>query len=181
MSDALLLVDLISRFDHADGERLLASLRRRLGGVEAAIGHARAAGVALVYANDNFGRWDSDAPGLVRAALDGPGGDVVERLTPVDGDRFVVKPRYSAFDHTPLSILLGELGVDRVILAGTATEGCVVQTAIDARELGFKVTIVEDACATNDERLERVALEYAADVGGCRLIEAAELPRHLRD
>ncbi len=174
VTDALVLVDLFGRFDHADGERLLQSLRTRRDGVRRVIEDARTSGVPIVYVNDDAGRWDSDAPGLIRAALDGPGGDVLAHLAPAPGDRVVLKPRYSAFDHTPLAILLSELGVERLLLAGTATEGCVVQSAIDARELGFKVTIVEDACATNDPRLERIALEYAEQVGGVRLARAGD-------
>lgn len=50
-----------------------------------------------------------------------------------------------------------------------ATERCVTQTAIAARELGFKVTVMADACACVDARLERVALEYLRDVVGVRL------------
>jgi hypothetical protein len=34
------------------------------------------------------------------------------------------------------------------------TEKCVVQSAIEARKDGFKVTILADACATTDERME---------------------------
>lgn len=46
---------------------------------------------------------------------------------------------------------------------------CVTQTAIAARELGFKVTVLAAACACVDERLERVALEYLTDVVGVRV------------
>jgi nicotinamidase-related amidase len=106
----------------------------------------------------------------VREALDGPGRDVVEALAPREGDRFVVKPRYSGFDHTPLELILRDLDVHRILLAGAATEGCVVQTAIDGRELGFKVTVLADACASPDERLEQVALTYLEEVVGA-LIE----------
>ena len=73
----------------------------------------------------------------------------------------LLKHRYSGFDHTALELLLGDLHVERLVLAGAATEGCVVQTAIDARERGFKVTIVADACATTDPHLEEIALRYA--------------------
>ena len=65
--------------------------------------------------------------------------------------------------------------MERILLAGAATEGCVVQTAIDARELGFKVTILSGACATNDEQLERIALQYAEQVGGARIATSADL------
>jgi len=105
----------------------------------------------------------------VREALDGLGSDVVAAIAPREGDRFVVKPRYSGFDHTPLEIILRDLAIDRILLAGAATEGCVVQTAIDGRELGFKITVLADACASPDARLEQVALTYLEEVVGAQL------------
>jgi nicotinamidase-related amidase len=169
VNDALLLVDLINTFEHEDGPALLASFRKRREGMLAAIERARARGVPVVYANDNVGVWDGDAPRLVRTALAGKGGDVVGALAPREGDRFVVKPRYSAFDHTPLVLILRELEVDRLLLAGAATEMCVVQTAIDGRELGFKISVLTAACATTDERLEQVSFEYLEKVVGAQL------------
>jgi nicotinamidase-related amidase len=48
----------------------------------------------------------------------------------------------------------------------------VAQTAIDARELGFKVSVLAQACATVDERLERVALEYLEAVAGVFVVRS---------
>lgn len=175
MTDALLLVDVINRFDHEDGDKLLASFRSRLGSLRSVIERARAEGIALIYVNDLDGRWDSDAPALVRSALGGSGGDAVTAVAPQPGDRIVLKPRYSAFDHTPLVILLRDLGVERLVMAGAATERCVVQSAIDARELGFKVTLVADALAGVDERMEQLSLEYAERIVGVRVERAEEL------
>ena len=169
MRDALVVIDLLQRFDHEDGDALLASLRARLPGLREALARARADGIPVVYVNDLDGRWDSDAPALVRDALAGPGGDALAEVAPREGDRILLKPRYSVFDHTPLVILLRELRIERLLLAGAATEMCVVQSAIDARELGFKVTILARACATTDEGLERLAFEYAERVVGARV------------
>lgn len=175
MKDALVVVDLLQRFEHRDGDALLASLRQRLPGLRAALDRARRDDVPVVYVNDMEGRWDADAPALVRDALAGPGGDALREIVPATGNRIVLKPRYSIFDHTPLLLLLRELEVERLLLAGAATEACVVQSAIDARELGFKVTIVADACATTDEELERLAFEYAERVVGARVERVDEL------
>lgn len=164
--DALLVIDVISTFEHEDGDALLEGFRRRADGMVAAISRARAEEVAVIYVNDALDNWDGDAPGHVLTAMRAAGGDVVSRLAPAAGDRFLFKPRYSAFDHTPLVLVLQGLGVDRVLLAGAATEGCVVQSGIDARELGFKATILLDACATLDDELESIALAYAERVGG---------------
>jgi nicotinamidase-related amidase len=164
--DALLLVDVINDFKHEDGEELLASFRERHDGFVQALERARGDGVPIVYANDNFGVWDGDAPRLVRQALEGRGAELVQAIAPRDGETFVVKPRYSAFDHTPLDLILHELETERILLGGTSTEGCVAQTAIAARELGFKVSVLADACATVDSELERVALAYLEAVAG---------------
>ena len=172
LSDALLLVDVINDFRHEDGEKLLASFRERLDGLTAAISQARDAEIPIVYANDNRGQWDGDKDRLIREALEGPGGDAVDAIAPREGDSFVVKPRYSGFDHTPLELILRGLEVDRILLAGAATEGCVVQTAVDGRELGFKITVLADACASPDERLEKVALTYLEEVVGARVERA---------
>jgi nicotinamidase-related amidase len=174
VNDALLVVDVINTFEHEDGDRLLASFRERLPGFRRALDDARERGVPVIYANDTGGRWDADAPRLVREALAGAGGDAIAEVTPRDGDRFVLKPRYSAFDHTPLVLLLRELDVERLLLAGAATERCLIQTAIDARELGFKATILTDACATIDEELERLAFRYAEEVVGVYLARVSE-------
>jgi ferritin-like metal-binding protein YciE len=61
---------------------------------------------------------------------------------PRPDDRLAVKPRYSAFDSTPLALNLRELAIERIVLAGMSTEGCVAQTAIASKEEGFKVTVV---------------------------------------
>jgi nicotinamidase-related amidase len=169
MKDALLLVDVINDFRHEDANALLESFRERHEALAGALDDARRRGVPVVYANDNFGVWDGNAARLVEEALDGKAGDLVRRIAPREGDRFVVKPRYSAFDHTPLVLILRELEVERILLAGAATEMCVVQTAIDAREEGFKVSIFAAACATTHEEIEELALRYAEEIVGARV------------
>jgi nicotinamidase-related amidase len=166
MNDALLLVDVVNDFEHEDGDALLASFRERQPRLVAALEDARRA-IPVVYANDGWGRWDGDAPRMVRDAVQhGLGGELVSAIAPREGEAFVLKPRYSAFDSTPLEILLESLETERILLAGMATEMCVAQTAIAARELGYKVTVLADACACVDERLERIALEYLRAVVG---------------
>jgi len=170
--DAVLVVDVLNDFDHEDGAELLASFRERAAVMRETIRAARTSGIPVVYVNDDHDRWDSDAPRLARDAAGGKGGDVVTALLPQPEDAVLLKHRYSAFDHTSLDILLGSLGIERILLVGGATEGCVVQTAIDAREHGLKASIIADACATTDSGLEEVALRYAEQVGGIRVVRS---------
>ena len=59
---------------------------------------------------------------------------------------------YSAFFEndgaTPVGLdaLLRAAGVTDIVLAGLATDVCVLHTAVDARRLGYGVTVVEAAC-----------------------------------
>jgi len=167
--DVLVVVDVINAFDHDDGEKLLESFRERLPGMREALASARSSDVPVVYVNDAHERWDGDTHGLVRDTLERGPEDVLKELVPHDGEAVLLKHRYSGFDHTPLDLLLGEQKASRLLLMGAATEGCVVQTAIDARERGYKVSILADACATTDEELESIALAYADRVGGVRI------------
>jgi nicotinamidase-related amidase len=169
--DVLVVVDVLDDFEHEDGDRLLASFRARLPGLRDALAGARGGGIPVVYVNDVHGRWSADRAAIVRRALDGKGGADVALVAPHRDEPLLLKPRYSAFDHTPLDLVLADLGAERLLLAGATTEGCVVQTGIDARELGFKVTIVTSACATIDEATEQVALRYAEEVAGICLAE----------
>ena len=52
---------------------------------------------------------------------------------------------YSGFQDTRLGDILRERGVERLFVAGLATDYCVKNTVLDARKLGFDVTVVEDA------------------------------------
>jgi nicotinamidase-related amidase len=171
MEDALLVVDVVDTFEHENGHALLASFRARAAQMTETLRDARSsADLPVLYVNDARGDWAGDAPSFVKRAVDdGLGGDVVSALARRAGESFLFKARYSAFDHTPLALVLQSQQIERILLMGAATEGCVVQTAIDAREYGLKVTIITEACATADEELERVALAYAEQVGGVRL------------
>jgi nicotinamidase/pyrazinamidase len=59
---------------------------------------------------------------------------------------------YSAFTEadgktsTGLGAYLKARGIDRVFVAGLATDFCVAWTALDARKAGFETYVVEDAC-----------------------------------
>ena len=163
------MIDVLDAFDHDDAQALLDSFRARGEAMARAIETARESGVPVIYVNDDRDRWDSDAPALAREATDGPGGDVIRDLLPRPGDHVLLKHRYSAFDHTALELLLEAKETERVVVVGAATEGCVAQTALDAREHGLKATILADACATADAELEETALRYTRDVGGIRV------------
>jgi nicotinamidase-related amidase len=120
----------------------LAALKRR----------ARAAGVPVVYANDNFGRWRSDLSAVVGRCLEPgcKGRPLAERLRPEPDDYFVLKPKHSAFFSTTMDTLLRHLGTRVVVLGGFAADICVLFTANDAYLRDLRLVVPADGVASNE-------------------------------
>jgi nicotinamidase-related amidase len=68
------------------------------------------------------------------------------------------KKRLSAFYPTDLDFLLRNLGARRVILTGCMADCCVLNTAFDASNLGYRVTVLSDLVRGTDAPLEAAAL-----------------------
>ena len=173
MNDVLLVIDVLNDFEHQEGDRLHDSFKERFEALRAALAKARADHIPVIFINDNHGDWTSDRRRLVQRALAGKAGSRMQALVPLDDEPLLIKARYSAFDHTSLDLLLAELQAERLLLVGGSTEGCIVQSGIDAREHGYKVTILTTACMTADEERERTALAYAESVAGM-VLDAGE-------
>ena len=95
-----------------------------------------------------------------------------EGLRPLPGDYSVIKPRWSAFFHTELDLILRRLGVRTVILTGTTTPNCVRTTAYDANALEYNVVVLSDCCSSQTEEIQRVNLEDMERMGALVLTEA---------
>jgi nicotinamidase-related amidase len=108
------------------------------------VARARRSGVPLLCVNDNFGRWQSDWRKVVAYCLDdrSPGHRVGRQLQPdSDRDYFVLKPKHSGFFETTLDIVLRQLKVKRVIIAGIAADICILFTANDAYMRDYEIVV----------------------------------------
>jgi nicotinamidase/pyrazinamidase len=89
---------------------------------------------------------------------------------------------YSGFQDTRLAELLRERGVDRLYVTGLATDYCVKNTVLDARRLGFDVTVVEDTIrgvevSPGDSERALEEMEHAgADVTSSRAVLQTKTP-----
>jgi len=83
---------------------------------------------------------------------------------------------YSAFyenDHrTPVGLdsLLREAGIDTLVVCGLATDYCVLHTALDARRLGYDVSVIEEACRGIDVEGSLAAAWKAMAAAGIRRV-----------
>jgi len=174
---ALLLVDVVNGFDFDGGERMLAHARPAAERIAGLRQRARAAGVPVVYVNDNVGRWRDDFPAVVRHHLrtEAPGRDVAERLRPAPDDYAVLKAKHSAFFQTALDALLAHLGTRTLVLAGFATDVCVLATALGATMRDLHVVVPSDASAAADPADHDAALAYLRRVADAATPPAADV------
>jgi nicotinamidase-related amidase len=156
---ALIVIDMINTYDHPDAELLLPSARRVVPALVRLLERARAEDVPVVYVNDNFGEWRSHHGEILEKALAGAHADLVEPLRPDDSSLFVVKARHSIFYETPLTYLLSQLGIGRVVLSGQVTEQCVLYSALDAHIRHLEVAVPRDAVAHIHRELADPALD----------------------
>jgi nicotinamidase-related amidase len=179
---ALLLIDVINDLAFDGGEDLkrqalpmapaLADLKQR----------AKAAGIPVIYVNDNFNHWQSDFHRVVEYCLrpEAPGRETTALLQPDEDDYFVIKPRHSGFYQTNLSLLLTYLDVHTLILTGMAADMCVLFTANDAYLRGYQVIVPPDGCAAEQEEYRAQALALMqralkADLTPCAALDLAAL------
>src|SRR5438874_882869 len=101
---ALLVIDMINAFDFEGAEGMLPRALAAARAIVALKRRAREAGTAVVYVNDNFGRWRSDFRQILEHCLQSPGRDIAELLKPEKEDYFVLKPKHSGFQFTPLDV-----------------------------------------------------------------------------
>jgi nicotinamidase-related amidase len=175
---ALLIIDMINRFDFPGGERLARSAGRIAPAILRLRRFHASRGWPVVYCNDNFGRWRSDFRMVVKACTEsGSGSHIAESLHPEAGDYFILKPKHSAFYCTALDLLLRSLRIRRLVLCGVAGDGCVQATAIDAHMRDYEVCVASDATASLTPARNRKCLDTLAATGTARILLTATLVR----
>lgn len=73
---------------------------------------------------------------------------------------YIDKTRYSAFAGTDLELKLRERGITEVHLVGVCTDICVLHTAVDAYNRGFKIVVYKDAVASFNQMGHEWALGH---------------------
>ena len=156
---ALLVVDMLNAYEHDDADALAGSVRAAVPQIAGLIERARGTDTPLVWVNDNYGDWNSSSEELARRALDGRRPELVEPVLPRADDAFVIKARHSVFYSTPLEYLLQTMDVGRIVLAGQATEQCILYSALDGYVRHFDVAVPRDAVAHIHPDLAEAAIE----------------------
>ena len=140
MPAALILIDLQRAIDdlswgtrnNPQAETIARALLEKWRGLSAPIFHVR---------HDSTEPESTYRPGQ-------PGNDFKPEVAPLPGETVVVKRVHSAFVGTDLETRLRVAGIDRLVVCGVITNNSVETTVRHGANLGFRITLVEDACFT---------------------------------
>lgn len=138
----------------------------------------RAQGIQVIHVNRDVLLGRTAAERSARAERDLPGrglekglhqrtfpddDQVVEALRPRPNEIVVKKKGAGPFGITNVDHTLRTLGIEYLIVGGTATHQCVEMTVRGASDFGYKVIMVEDGTATVSEELQRNSVIALAD------------------
>jgi nicotinamidase-related amidase len=159
MGKSVIVVDMLDDFVYGKlkcdrGPKIIQPLKKLLA-------EARKKKVAVIYSNDAHLPVDRELDVWGPHGMKGTKeAEVIKELKPEKGDYEVGKRAYSGFFATDLDMLLRDLKVDTVIIAGLHTNICVRHTSADAFFLGYKVVIPEDGVEAFTEKDYKEGLEY---------------------
>ncbi|UWX62312.1 cysteine hydrolase [Chryseobacterium oranimense] len=78
------------------------------------------------------------------------GSEIHPLVEPENDEKIIIKHFPNSFQQTELLEYLQKNNIQKLIIAGMMTHMCVESTARAAKDLGFIIEIVGDACATKD-------------------------------
>jgi nicotinamidase-related amidase len=172
---ALIVADMLNTYEHEDAEPLAESVKEKLPSVVDLRRRAEEADALVVFVNDNHDAWEAGREQLIENAMKGEHPELVEPIAPRDPVPFIAKGRHSAFYQTALDHLLSSEDVERLVLAGQATEQCILYTALDAYIRGYDMVVPPDAVAHIDAELAEAALKMMSLNMHAKLTPVGEL------
>jgi nicotinamidase-related amidase len=179
-SRVLLLVDFINPLNFPGADDLAPAALEAARATAALKERLTRQGVATIYANDNYGVWQSDFHSLVSTCLgmEGPAGEIAKLLYPQARDVTILKPRHSAFHASPLELILTEMEAKELVICGLASDMCVQLTAGEAFLREYPCWVPADCHAAESEKAWRAATAYMESVLKCDVRPStAPMPR----
>lgn len=189
----LLLVDPYNDF-LSDGGKLFPMLRdvaddvRLLDNLRASVGAARDAGIQVFYVPHrrwqpgDYDNWDHPNPTqrLIQQrhtfAKGTWGGEWHPDFVPQEGDIMIQEHwGQSGFANTDLDFQLKQQGVTHVIVVGLLANTCIESTSRFAMELGYHVTLVNDATAAFTREMMHAAHHLNGPTFAHEILKASEL------
>jgi nicotinamidase-related amidase len=87
------------------------------------------------------------------------GWQIVDELSPLEGEPIIEKSTKSSFRFTDLELILRTQGRDQLLITGVTTDVCVTTTMRDGNDLGYACCLLTDCCASADEKIHKSMID----------------------
>lgn len=161
----LVMIDLQN--EYLAGPIALPDAESAIGHAEKLLARAREAGAAIIHIahkGRSGGLFDRDAER----------GAIVSALAPLGDEPVIEKGLPNAFAGTDLAVRLAAIGRKDLVLAGFMTHMCISSTARAGIDLGYRITVDADSCATRDLPDGRGGTIAARTVNDVALVELSD-------
>ena len=81
-------------------------------------------------------------------------------LQPLTTDYIILKQHSNAFEDTSLDEVLQSKNINSLVVTGLVTHGCVKNTCIGARQLGYRVILVKDGHSSYSKQAAKLVDEW---------------------
>ncbi|MFC6647456.1 isochorismatase family protein [Granulicella cerasi] len=123
----------------------------------------RAKGAPVVYVRvlmTDFLKLATDEVMQLPPEIPAAASEIVEAAGKQEGDLLITKRHWGAFAGTELEQELRGRGVEKIVIAGIATNLGVESAVRQGTGLGFNFVTVSDACSTFSAEMQEFALKY---------------------
>lgn len=152
---AVIVVDIQNEY-FADGKLPLVNIEQAAANAARVIDSARQNQDLLVHVHHELP--DPNAP-LFTPGTDGV--NIHESVAPKGDELVILKNSPNSFLNTNLKASLDAASIEEVVVIGAMSHMCVEATSRAASDFGYKVTVLEDACATMDLEFNGVTVPAA--------------------
>ncbi|MEB0204674.1 cysteine hydrolase family protein [Pseudomonas sp. CCC3.1] len=144
MKSGLIVVDLQNEY-LPTGKLPLSGIEVAVANAARVIAHARNRNIPVFHIRHES--TDDDAPIFVKGS---DGVEIIPAVAPAGDEPVIVKNHINSFRDTDLKQQLDAHGVDEVIVIGAMSHMCIDAVVRAAADMGYPVTVLQDACATLD-------------------------------
>jgi len=170
---AVLVIDMLNDFVLAGAPLEVPLTREMVPFLQNEIDKARRNHIPVIYLCDSH---EENDPEFVRmgwpphAIAGSRGAQVIDDLKPLPRDTIIPKKSYSGFFATSLDAVLQKRSITELLITGCVTNICVLYTAADAVQRGYRVTILRNCVAGLNAQDHEFALRQMKDVLGAQIL-----------
>jgi biuret amidohydrolase len=115
-----------------------------------------------------------------RFLRDSPEFQICSELSPITSEAVFDRITMSAFEGTPLNMVLRDCGINAFVIAGVATEVGIEPTVRHAADLGYIPVIATDACGAGNEAAAQRSLDSLRFAGNAVMTDTDTISKIFR-